>query len=421
MCRSVQEALDSMTICKVLETKENKVSNPIASDEGAEESTEANDGARDDAGIASKDVAEKEWIFASKTLKLQEIPASVKFTMSQFLLPRDCIDTFLLLAHHIDGNPRRTKRILNVFQVMHGLADLWPLSVYEPQKTVAKDKKIWPALCAKLIKWVCLCEMFPFRMSFLVHVVQDYAQKAAHNKLVHEKRSRKAGDDLFLYYKAFTPSLQEEAGEKNEDQTETENLPPKRLIPVLFAQFVERQLYYEGSERLSILDSDADHFYNLLTMPVPMCGGSGDMVNIAVEDILGPLGEDGEPIVCLSLLHYSINLNPALRRQIQADVVGYMSQSELKLVPDKASGTAGEVVEALPKQSIMRKQALQRDRTPMPREDRRFLQQAMSSPGFASSRKEPFSRDQSSFDEEEGSAVSTSADSVMLCVPATMA
>ena len=137
------------------------------------------------------------------------------------------------------------------------------------------------------------------------------------------------------------------------------------------------------------------------------------MVNITVEDILGPLGKDGEPTECLSLLHYSINLNPALRRQIQADVVGYMSQSELKLVPDEASAGARKVMEALPKQSIMRKQALLRDRTPMPREDRHFLEQRMLS-STISARKKPLPRDQSRFDEEMESAISsTSVDSAL--------
>ena len=425
MCRSVQEALDSMAICKVLEKKVKKVSDLIASGEGAEESKEAAKEEKDETGdnteIASKDTAGMECIFASETLQLQEISIPVNFKLSEFLLPRECIDTFLHLAHYIDGNPRRTKRILNVFQVIHGLAELWPLSIYEPEKTVAKDKKIWPALCAKLIKWVCLCEMFPFRMSLLVHVVQEYAQMTAHNKLVHEERNKKAGSRLFLYYQAFTPSLQDEAASKDKDQTETEKLSADMLIAELFAEKVERQLYYEGSERLSILDSDADHFYNLLTMPVPRCDKSGGMVNITVEDILGPLGNDDEPIGCLSLLHYSINLNPALRQQIQADITGYMSQSELKLLvtSDFDTARAGEVVEALPKQSIMRKQALLRDRTPMPREDRRFLQETIAmSPVVGNSRKQLPQRNQNRFVEaDELSTISSSAGSVISSGP----
>ena len=425
MCRSVQEALDSMTFGAVLQKKVKKVSDPIASGKGAEESKEAakeeKGETRDDTEIASKDAAEKEWIFASETLQVHEISIPVNFKLSEFLLPRECIDTFLHLAHYIDGNPRRTKRILNVFQVMHGLAELWPLSIYEPEKTVAKDKKIWPALCAKLIKWVCLCEMFPFRMSFLVHVVQDYAQMTAHNKLVHQEKNKNAESRLFLYYQAFTPSLQDEAASKDKDQTETEKLSADMLIAELFAEKVERQLYYEGSERLSILDSDADHFYNLLTMPVPRCDKSGGMVNITVEDILGPLGNDDEPIGCLSLLHYSINLNPALRQQIQADITGYMSQSELKLLvtSDFDTARAGEVVEALPKQSIMRKQALLRDRTPMPREDRRFLQETIAmSPVVGNSRKQLPQRNQNRFVEaDELSTISSSAGSVISSGP----
>ena len=114
MCRSVQEALDSMTFGAVLQKKVKKVSDPIASGKGAEESKEAakeeKGETRDDTEIASKDAAGKEWIFASETLQVHEISIPVNFKLSEFLLPRECIDTFLHLAHYIDGNPRRIKR-----------------------------------------------------------------------------------------------------------------------------------------------------------------------------------------------------------------------------------------------------------------------------------------------------------------------
>lgn len=161
----------------------------------------------------------------------------------------------------------------------------------------------------------------------------------------------------------------------------------------MFAEVVERQLYYENSERLSILDSDSEVFWNLITMPVPVCDSSGAMVNINVEDILGPLDPNtGAVIEPLSLLHYSVNLNPALRQQIRADIFGYMSQSELKLVT-----TGGDDVDALPEHSVMRKQYRLRDRTPLPRDTARFSEhpdsvRARSFSNSTTTPKEPNSR-----------------------------
>ena len=34
----------------------------------------------------------------------------------------------------------------------------------------------WKAFCGKIIKWVCLCECFPYRMSLLALIIEDYEQ-----------------------------------------------------------------------------------------------------------------------------------------------------------------------------------------------------------------------------------------------------
>ena len=70
-------------------------------------------------------------------------------------------------------------------------------------------------------------------------------------------------------------------------------------------------------------------------MPV---SGEAKEVNIVVEDVLGPLVHD-ERVPHWSLLHYSINLNPAMRQQIAADVESFVSSSELMRINE-----AGETV-----------------------------------------------------------------------------
>ena len=84
----------------------------------------------------------------------------VLFNEALQLLPAECIACFVHLSPYLDANPRRIKRILNVFQVAHGIAQLWPLQEADPSATVVSHEH-WPAFRSKLIKWICLCEMFP--------------------------------------------------------------------------------------------------------------------------------------------------------------------------------------------------------------------------------------------------------------------
>ena len=87
-------------------------------------------------------------------------------------------------------------------------------------------------------------------------------------------------------------------------------------------------------------------FWLLLTLRVPVSGsssGEAEEVNMVVEDVLGPL-EDGERAAHWSLLHYSINLNPALREQIATDVESYVSSSELMRINDKGETVTSPIL-----------------------------------------------------------------------------
>ena len=52
--------------------------------------------------------------------------------------------------------------------------EIWPLEIKDPEKTVGKDSSIAPVLQAKLAQWLVLCEMFPFRISFLQGTQVDF-------------------------------------------------------------------------------------------------------------------------------------------------------------------------------------------------------------------------------------------------------
>ena len=45
----------------------------------------------------------------------------------------------------------------------------------------------WKEFSSKLVKWTCLCELYPYRMSLLVLIVLDFEQKAAMNRLAHRR------------------------------------------------------------------------------------------------------------------------------------------------------------------------------------------------------------------------------------------
>ena len=47
----------------------------------------------------------------------------------------------------------------------------------------------------KLVKWTCLCECFPYRMSLLVLIVNDFEQKGQVNQAAGCARTRLGADD----------------------------------------------------------------------------------------------------------------------------------------------------------------------------------------------------------------------------------
>jgi hypothetical protein len=208
-----------------------------------------------------------------------------------------------------------------------------------------------------------------------VQAIEDNAQKWKHNKISKDDKR------LFKYYLR-------EIRDGDKQHRLVELLKQDELIATVFAEQVEQQIYHERANHLKILDSDQEAspflprsiqllpffifrsptrseryqsrllvptssrsfplpfvrwqlFWLLLSLPVPVSGGDeAKEVNITVEDVLGPLPEEGERISHWSMLHYSINLNPALRQQISADVESYVSSSELMRINDKGDAVS---------------------------------------------------------------------------------
>ena len=71
----------------------------------------------------------------------------------------------------VDRNPRRLKRIVNTCQLATEVAKHIPVAEDRPEELVYKDER-WLPFTSKLIKWLCLCECYPYRMSLLVLIIE---------------------------------------------------------------------------------------------------------------------------------------------------------------------------------------------------------------------------------------------------------
>jgi len=81
---------------------------------------------------------------------------------------RECMNSFV---PYIDGNPRRMKRIINVFNVSRHIAEL------RCRKTSATLLNLGP----KILKLTILLEQWPCRMAWLLQIIEDVEQMCTHD------------------------------------------------------------------------------------------------------------------------------------------------------------------------------------------------------------------------------------------------
>lgn len=106
---------------------------------------------------------------------------------NQQLISLGMRDLVTSLSGKIDCNPRSLKRILNMLQVISEVVKV--MHVYDDMSIdLVVDHELWPQLSCKVAVWVFLCEVFPYRMSFLVCRLQDFKQKISYNKKSSGKR-----------------------------------------------------------------------------------------------------------------------------------------------------------------------------------------------------------------------------------------
>eukprot|EP00984_Skeletonema_dohrnii_P027349 scaffold16874_cov123-Skeletonema_dohrnii-CCMP3373.AAC.1 len=81
---------------------------------------------------------------------------------------RRCLEDFMPF---IDGNPRRMKRIINVFNVSRRIAEL----------RCEASSPILQQLTTKILKMVILVEQWPYRMAWLLQLIEDVKQTSTHH------------------------------------------------------------------------------------------------------------------------------------------------------------------------------------------------------------------------------------------------
>jgi len=81
------------------------------------------------------------------------------------LLGPDELGLFRYLANFLDRNPRRIKRIMNIYAMSREL-----MSTRAPNSISQGTDK------AMLMKFIILCEQWPFRMSWIIHLLEDCQQ-----------------------------------------------------------------------------------------------------------------------------------------------------------------------------------------------------------------------------------------------------
>ncbi len=131
--------------------------------------------------------------------------------------------TLCAFAKETEGNPRRLKRVINVFQLAVAYARRLVLDETRQRETVFHDPR-WPLFALKLVKFILLCEEHPIRMSLLISQVEDAHQKAEVNKI--------CTPDMFQYL-------------ADDHQTPAKHLEPSMLLATFYYKHVD-PLYYLG-------------------------------------------------------------------------------------------------------------------------------------------------------------------------------
>lgn len=205
----------------------------------------------------------------------------------------------------------------------------------------------WPVFRLKLTKWICLCEIYPYRMTLVVLIIGNLVKKALTKKFLQNHPLREQYR-LASYARLPSMGMPSQVPDDVEETKDTssgvqDDFSPLEQMPIAiaFTEFVEKYVHaLPSASRLLALDGDPAVFDMLMLQCV---GDTSDKDDIVIEDIVGPSLTHGsdqtgcQPVqrnTSLSLLSYSFNLKPGLRQLLSCEMALFESAS---LPPDSCS------------------------------------------------------------------------------------
>ena len=240
--------------------------------------------------------------FSSRSYKTKVVGQTIPDLMAE---------TMTLMCRYTASNPRRLKRTVNVLQLINQLSMIRPVSELDSKNFLSREKD-WELFSIKIVKWVFLCENYPFRTSFLVHILCDIEQKHRFNSMQPKtgELDLKFQCDETLYKKVLNYSLSE-----------------------FYHAFVEKYIYIvESSAKMNRLDGDPEEFALLLATPMSQLPKFAEKI-VCCGDILGVAvnADSMKSDRNFALLTYSFNLNVSMRRQISIEMTALVSCSEMTM------------------------------------------------------------------------------------------
>ena len=117
---------------------------------------------------------------------------------------------------------------------------------------MVEDDPKWAKFRPKLAKWLCLCECYPYRMSFLVLIITDLVQKELVNRL---RRTHPSGSEYGLVY--YDQTVASKTANPNADAIKCLELADTMPIVEAYFRHVERYIYsHPKARKMLSLDGD---------------------------------------------------------------------------------------------------------------------------------------------------------------------
>jgi hypothetical protein len=234
-------------------------------------------------------------VFSPVDLDLQQFKSIIVSSSPRPHLVRSKVLSALKeISLYLDPNPRKLKHLANILQLVTEVAQCKPVSEVDQDRYLSNEPG-WEVFIVKMVKWIGLCECYPFRTSLLVQILEDMDQKTTYGI---------RNPNGLLHYEGVS-------GVDFESMT---------LVEFYF-KFVARFIHdIPEFKKLNRLDSDPEMFVSYLSLPLSgLPATNGDIFS---SDVLGPIIDSKKTLRDLnfSLLSYSFNLNPAMRSVITLEV-----------------------------------------------------------------------------------------------------